>query len=109
MFPHLFPHRSGAFTDSKLDKTGPNPKAPGEAVMMSRDSLTVMIEPSGTNGAMKTIAIDDDADKGLTAFKSVKEKNKDGYVELATVNHRHSAGPNAREGCRWRESGVLHR
>ena len=76
---------SGAFTDSKLSKTGPNPKAPGEAVMMSRDSLTVMIEPSGTNGAMKTIAIDDDADKGLTAFKSVKEKNKAGYVELATV------------------------
>ena len=76
---------SGAFTDSKLSKTGPNPKAPGEAVMMSRDSLTVMIEPSGTNGAMKTIAIDDDADKGLTAFKSVKEKIKNGYVELATV------------------------
>ena len=76
---------SGAFTDSKLSKTGPNPKAPGEAVMMSRDSLTVMIEPSGTNGAMKTIAIDDDADKGLTAFKSVKEKNKNGYVELAMV------------------------
>ena len=76
---------SGAFTDSKLSKTGPNPKAPGEAVMMSRDSLMVMIEASGTNGAMKTIAIDDDADEGLTAFKSVKEKNKDGYVELATV------------------------
>lgn len=75
---------AGAFSDGKLSNAGPNPKAPGEAVMMSGDSLTVMIEPSGTNGAMKTIAIDDD-DKGLTAFMSLKEKNKDGYVELATV------------------------
>ena len=76
---------SGAFTDGKLSKDGPNPKAPGEIVVSSRDSLTLKVEASGTNGAMKTIAIKDDAAKGLTAFKSVKEKNKDGYVELATV------------------------
>ena len=76
---------SGAFTDGKLSKDGPNPKAPGEIVVSSRDSLTLKIEASGTNGAMKTIALKDDAAKGLKAFKSVKEKNKDDYVELATV------------------------
>ena len=73
---------SGAFTDGKLSNKGPDPKAPGEIVVSSRDSLTLAIEAS--DGGMKTIAIKDDAAKGLTAFKSVKQ-NKDGYVELATV------------------------
>ena len=73
---------SGAFTDGPL--TGVTPHFV-EPVIKARDSLTVMIEPSGTNGAMKTIAIDDNDAMGLSAFKSVKEKNKDGYVELATV------------------------
>ena len=56
-----------------------------EKVVLARDSLTVAISGSGNT---KTVAIDDDADKGLMAFKSVKEKNKDGYVELATVTIR---------------------
>ena len=72
---------SGQFTDGKLSSKGPNPKAPGEVVVSSRDSLTLSI----TDANEKTIALKNDAAKGLTAFKSVKEKNKDGYVELATV------------------------
>ena len=72
---------SGQFTDGKLSSKGPDPKAPGEKVVLSRDSLTLEITDPNT----KTIALKDDADKGLTAFKSVKEKNKDGYVHLATV------------------------
>ena len=75
---------SGEFTDGKLSSIGLNPRAPGEKVIASRDSLTLAITGSGP----KTIAIDDDATKGLVAFKSVKEKNKDGYVALATVNIR---------------------
>ena len=75
---------SGEFTDGKLSSIGLNPRAPGEKVIASRDSLTLAITGSGP----KTIAIDDDATKGLVAFKSVKEKNKDGYVALATVTIR---------------------
>ena len=52
-----------------------------EAAVLARDSLTLSISESNT----KTIAMEDDADKDLTAFMSVKEKNKDGYVALATV------------------------
>ena len=73
---------SGAFRDGPLTGVAPHFV---ESVINARDSLTVTIEPSGTNGAMKTIAIDDNDAMGLSAFKSVKEKNKDGYVELATV------------------------
>ena len=76
---------SGEFTDGKLSSKGPDPKAPGEDVIKSRDSLTLKVEASGAGGATKTIAIDDNAAKGLMAFKSVKEKNKAGYVEIATV------------------------
>ena len=70
----------GAFTDGPLvPAVVPNFYA--TLVMRSRDAVT--LEVSDPNA--KTIAIDDDADKGLTAFMSVKEKNKGGYVELATV------------------------
>ncbi len=69
---------SGAFTSGSLTGTEPVP------VISALDSLTVAISDDNT----KTVAIDDDADKDLVAFKSVKEKNKDGYVELATVTIR---------------------
>jgi hypothetical protein len=70
---------SGTFTDGFLTGAPPHFVAP---VVKARDSLTLSITPKAS---MKTIAIKDDADKGLMAFKSVKEKNKEGYVELATV------------------------
>ncbi|MDE0692515.1 MAG: hypothetical protein OXI55_09770 [Gammaproteobacteria bacterium] len=70
---------SGAFTNTFL--TGAPADGFTVAVIKSRDAVTLGISDPN----MKTIAIDDDAAKGLTAFKSVKEKNKDGYVALATV------------------------
>ena len=70
---------SGAFTDGLITGGAPHYR---EAVVRARDSLTLAITPKA---ATKTIAIKDDAAKGLTAFKSVKEKNAAGYVELATV------------------------
>ena len=71
---------SGAFTDGPLvPAVVPNFYA--TLVMRSRDAVTLEV----TDPNAKTIAIDDDAGKGLTAFMSVKEKNKGGYVELATV------------------------
>ncbi len=70
---------SGAFSNGFITGGAPHYRA---AVVTARDSLTLAITPkAGT----KTIAIKDDAAKGLTAFKSVKEKNAAGYVELATV------------------------
>ncbi len=71
---------SGAFTDGFITGAIPHYVTP---VIRARDSVTLKIEAS--DDGMKTIALKDDAAKGLTAFKSVKEKNKDGYVELATV------------------------
>ena len=73
---------SGAFTDGLITGTAPHFVHP---VVKARDSLTLAITPKA---ATKTIALKDEADKGLMAFKSVKEKNKDGYVELATVTVR---------------------
>ena len=70
---------SGAFTDGFITGAAPHFVAP---VVKARDSVTLSITPKAST---KTIALKDDADKGLMAFKSVKEKNKDGYVELATV------------------------
>ena len=70
---------SGSFTDGFLTGAPPHFVAP---VVKARDSVTLSITPKAST---KTIAIKDDADKGLMAFKSVKEKNKEGYVELATV------------------------
>ena len=70
---------SGAFTDALITGVPPHHVVP---VVKARDSLTLAITPKAET---KTIALKDDADKGLMAFKSVKEKNKDGYVELATV------------------------
>ena len=71
---------SGAFTDGPLvPAVAPNFYA--TLVMSSRDAVTVEVAGHKT----RTVAISDDAGKGLTAFKSVKEKNKSGYVELATV------------------------
>ncbi len=71
---------SGAFTDGPLvPAVVPNFYA--TLVMRSRDAVTLEVTDPNT----RTIAIDDDAAKGLTAFMSVKEKNKGGYVELATV------------------------
>ena len=71
---------SGAFSDGFITGGAPHFVA---AVVKARDSVTLAIEAS--DDGMKTIALKDDADKGLMAFKSVKEKNKAGYVELATV------------------------
>ena len=71
---------SGSFTDGFITGAPPHHVVP---VVRARDSITLDIETSADG--MKTIALKDDADKGLMAFKSVKEKNKDGYVELATV------------------------
>ena len=71
---------SGAFTDGFITGGAPHFVA---SVVKARDSVTLKIEAS--DKGMKTIALKDDSAKGLTAFKSVKEKNKDGYVELATV------------------------
>ena len=70
---------SGSFTDGLITGGAPHYRA---AVVKARDSLTLAITPKA---ATKTIAIKDDTAKGLTAFKSVKEKNAAGYVELATV------------------------
>ena len=71
---------SGAFRDGPLvPAVAPNFYA--TRVMRSRDAVTVEV----TGHKTRTVAISDDAGKGLTAFKSVKEKNKGGYVELATV------------------------
>ena len=70
---------SGSFTDGLITGGAPHYR---EAVVKARDSLTLAITPKA---ATKTIAIEDDAAKGLTAFKSVKQKNAAGYVELATV------------------------
>ena len=70
---------SGAFSSNAfITGFAPHHVTP---VIKARDSVTLAISDSNT----KTIAISDDADKGLMEFKSVKEKNKDGYVELATV------------------------
>ena len=71
---------SGSFTDGLITGAAPHHVVP---VVKARDSITLDVEAS--DDGMKTIALKDDADKGLMAFKSVKEKNKDGYVELATV------------------------
>ena len=74
---------SGSFTDGFITGAPPHHVA---AVVRARDSVTLGIEAS--DDGMKTIALKDDADKDLTAFMSVKEKNDDGYVELATVTVR---------------------
>ena len=71
---------SGSFTDGLITGAAPHYVVP---VVKARDSITLDVEAS--DDGMKTIALKDDADKGLMAFKSVKEKNDDGYVELATV------------------------
>ena len=71
---------SGAFTDGPL-VPAVSPGFYATQVMRSRDAVTVEVNGHKT----RSVAISDDAGKGLTAFKSVKEKNKDGYVELATV------------------------
>ena len=70
---------SGAFTNTYL--TGNQRNGFTAPVIHSRDAVTLGISDPNT----KTIAIDDDAAKGLSAFMSVKEKNAAGYVELATV------------------------
>ena len=71
---------SGAFTDGPL-APAVVPNFHARVVITARDSLTVSAE----SDPMKTIAIDDDAKKGLTAFKSVKEKDKAGKVHVGTV------------------------
>ena len=68
---------SGEFTDAPLSSAGPNPRAAGEDVVRSRDSLTMSISPSNS----RTIVIDGDS-----AFKAVKEAHPvSGYVHLADV------------------------
>ena len=76
---------SGAFTNGPLTGVAPHHVVP---VVNARDSLTLKIEAS--NDGMSTIAIDDDAAKGMMAFKTLKEtigagKAGAGHVELATV------------------------
>ena len=76
---------SGAFTDGPLSGVAPWYVVP---VVNARDSLT--LEIAASNDGMNTIAIDDDAAKGMTAFKSLKEtiaagKAGAGHVALATV------------------------
>lgn len=69
---------NGSFTDGNLTG-GSSHYVVG--VIYARDSVT----PSISDKNEKTIAIADDAAKGLMAFKSNREKNEDGYVERATV------------------------
>ena len=91
---------SGAFKDGPLTGVGPHFVVP---VVKARDSLTLGITPANT----KTIAIDDNDDMGLSAFKSVKEKTKDGYVHLATVMIRTKQVETGPHGPRRQEDGGL--
>ena len=76
---------SGSFSNGPLTSRPFAAAAPNfyaAAVITSRDALALTAAPRSN---AKTIAIDDDAAKGLVAFNSVKEKNADGYVHLTTV------------------------
>ena len=71
---------SGEFTDAPLSSAGPNPRAAGEDVVQSRDSLTMSISDSNS----RTIVIDGDS-----AFMAVKEAHPvSGYVHLADITIR---------------------
>ena len=89
---------SGAFTDGPLvDERWPGTKLFITEVIESRDALALTIDPKSN---VKTVAIDDDADKDLAAFMSVKEREDNGYVLLGTVmveylNHVKTAGKDA--------------
>ena len=89
---------SGAFTDGPLVREKwPGTKLFITEVIESRDALALTIDPKSN---VKTVAIDDDADKDLAAFMSVKEREDNGYVLLGTVmveylNHVKKAGKDA--------------
>ena len=89
---------SGAFTDGPLvGERWPGTKLFITEVIESRDALALTIDPKSN---VKTVAIDDDADKDLAAFMSVKEREDNGYVLLGTVmveylNHVKTAGKDA--------------
>ena len=70
---------SGEFTDGPLTTQWGITGFPYVPAVAARDSLTVEV----SDGTAKMIAIDDKDD--LTAFRSVKGANKDGYVTLGTV------------------------
>ena len=74
---------SGAFSDGPISGVKPHYVV---AVIGARDSLTLQVTDPNTT----TIAIDDDAAKGMTAFKSLTDtigagKKGAGHVEIATV------------------------
>ena len=70
---------SGEFTDGPLTTQWGITGFPYVPAVAARDSLTVEV----SDGTAKMIAIDDK--DGLTAFRSVKGANKDGYVTLGMV------------------------
>ena len=75
---------SGQFQNGLISGGFPHYVVP---VVRARDSVTLGITPSTT----KTIAIDDDEAKDLSAFMSLKEKFKrTTYTEIATVTVRTS-------------------
>ena len=75
---------SGQFQNGLISGGFPHYVVP---VVRARDSVTLGITPSTT----KTIAIDDDETKDLSAFMSLKEKfKKTAYTEVATVTVRTS-------------------